>query len=560
MKYSGFRLVAFLFLVTAISSAVADTGGPAQPTLIVTLVVDQYSADLFNEYRSMYRQGLARLASGVVFPAGYQSHAATETCPGHSTILTGARPSRTGVIANDWQQLDRPYRQDGKESFARYCADGIDSSGAKAVSADALLVPTLGDRLSAADSNSRTVSIAGKDRSAIMLGGKGAYLTLWWVRGKGFVTYPDAIVDAGMRRRIDRVNDDVKRSYDSTQQAKLPKQCAGRSQPIDVAPSVSVGELKPAAARTGRWRATPAFDALTAQMAIAAMDELRLGRRGAVDLLAISFSATDYVGHYFGTGGAEMCAQQLALDATIGRLLSHLDSTGVSYVVALTADHGGSDIPERNKVRGVPQAQRLDEDLLPQRVGESVARELRLPGKILLGREFGSDVYLDPSLDRLQRPSILDAVRRMYAQHAQVAQVFTRNELIAAELPSGPPDEWTLLERARASFHPQRSGDLVVLLKPHVTLYGKPKNPDTDYIGSHGSPWDYDRRVPILFWWRGIAAFEQPAAVETVDIAPTLGDLVGVKIDAHEIDGRVLSIGQPTSRSGDSTGSAAAEP
>ncbi len=71
-----------------------------------------------------------------------------------------------------------------------------------------------------------------------------------------------------------------------------------------------------------------------------------------------------------------------------------------------------------------------------------------------------------------------------------------------------------------------------------------PKDPDKDYVASHGSVWDYDRRVPILFWWRGIEGFEQPAAVETVDIAPTLADLVGLKVAPHEMDGRVLQVGQ----------------
>jgi predicted AlkP superfamily pyrophosphatase or phosphodiesterase len=108
-------------------------------------------------------------------------------------------------------------------------------------------------------------------------------------------------------------------------------------------------------------------------------------------------------------------------------------------------------------------------------------------------------------------------------------------------MPTTPPDQWSLLDRARASFNEKRSGDLVVLLKPYVTTY--PASTD-NYISSHGSPWDYDRRVPIVFWWPGIAGYEQPAAVETVDIAPTLADLVGLKVGEPTMDGRVLQIGQ----------------
>lgn len=525
-------------------SNLATAAAPAPPTLVVTLVVDQYSADLFGEYRSLYKDGLATLTRGAVFPHGYQSHSGTETCPGHSTVLTGARPARTGIIANEWQDPKRPRQEGGKQTFAWYCVDEIDAQGTKIVSSKPLLVPTLGDRLRAVDPSSRTVAIAGKDRAAVMLGGHDAYLTLWWSAGKGFVTYPSARVDAGMRKKIDDVNKDVATSYASTQRPKLPQQCKGRSQSVAIGNTVQVGELHDTKGQSGRWRATPALDTLTLEMAKAAIDTLQLGKRKSVDVLAVSFSATDYVGHYFGTEGAEMCAQQLALDATIKGLLKHLDATGVSYVVALTADHGGLDIPERNKPRSVLNAQRLDEKLAPQNVGAAIAKELHLTGPVLLGSYFTNDVYLAPSIDSTLRPMVLDAVRRKYEGDEQVAAVFTRNELLAAEPPSGPPDQWTLLERAKASFNPERSGDLVVLLKPYVTLYGIPEDPDKDYVASHGSAWDYDRRVPILFWWPGIQGFEQPAAVETVDIAPTLADLVGLKVAPHEMDGRVLQVGQ----------------
>jgi len=535
-------LIGLLLLAT---SAPGMATAPVQPTLVVALAVDQYSADLFSEYRSLYRHGLARLASGAVFPRGYQSHAGTETCPGHSTILTGAHPARTGIVANEWYEPSRLPAQNGQAMVARYCATTIDASGARVLSPEALLVPTLGDRLRAADARSRSVAISGKDRSAIMLGGKNASVTLWMDWQAGFTTYPAVKLGDGMARRVAEVNAEVKRIYVSGQrQPKLPEQCAARAQPIALTPEVSVGELHPTAAKAKRWRATPAFDALTLRMALAAVDELQLGKGPAVDLLAVSFAATDYVGHYFGTQGAEMCAQQLALDATIGRLLSHLDRAGISYVVTLTADHGGLDIPERNRPRGVPTAQRADPELSPGRVGAAVAKELNLTGSVLLDSELANDVYLAPSVEGWQRAVVLEAVRRKYQQHPQVAKVFTRNELLAVEPPGGPPDEWTLLERAKESFNPQRSGDLVVILKPYVTLYGKPENPDRDYVASHGSPWDYDRRVPILFWWRGIVPFEQPAAVETVDIAPTLADLIGFKVGPHEMDGQVLQVGQ----------------
>jgi predicted AlkP superfamily pyrophosphatase or phosphodiesterase len=515
------------------------------PQLIVTLVVDQYSSDLFTEYRSHYEGGLARLASGVVFPQGHQGHASTETCPGHSTILTGARPARTGIVANDWQDPKLPRMDGGRESFFIYCVEkpGAKGSDAKTrvVSPDSLLVPTLGDRMKARDPSSRVVSVSGKDRSAVMLGGHNADLTLWWTAG-GFVTY--AGKESAIPKAIsDGVNRAVRRSYGQRTVPTLPRSCAARSRKIDLAPGISVGTLEPTPAKSRRWRATPAMDALTVDAALAAVKALALGQRDSIDLLAVSLSATDYVGHYFGTAGAEMCAQQVALDRTIGRLLTALDKTRVPYVVALTADHGGLDTPERSQLLGSPLAQRIRTDLLPGHIGADLARELNLEVNVVLGQDdFANDVYLNAQIPADKRAAALEAAVRKYRSHPQVEEVFTKNELLAAALPARPVDEWTLLERAKASFNPERSGDLIVLIKPYVTIYQPPKNADTDYISSHGSPWGYDRRVPILFWWKGITGFEQPVAVETADIAPTLASLIGLELPASEIDGRVLPI------------------
>ena len=127
----------------------------------------------------------------------------------------------------------------------------------------------------------------------------------------------------------------------------------------------------------------------------------------------------------------------------------------------------------------------------------------------------------------------------LIAAHAQVEAVLDRDDLSAISVPSGPPEEWTLAQRARASFHPDRSGDFIVLLKKAVTPIATTAR---GYVATHGSPWDYDRRIPILFWRDGIQNFEQPLSVMSVDIAPTLGALIGVDIPSDEIDGKCLDI------------------
>lgn len=535
-------------LLGTLSITSLQAAEPPRPKLIVAIAVDQFSADVFAEYRPLYQAGLKRLAGGAVFPRGHQSHASTETCPGHSTILTGARPARTGIIANDWQDPALPRIDNGKESFVIYCVEQPGAAGSsadrKVISPESLLVPTLGDRMKAKDPNTRVVAVSGKDRSAVMLGGHRADLTLWWTSA-GFVTYSGK--ESSIPKPIaDTVNANMRKSYGRPTVPKLPAACASKSRKTPVTDSISVGTLQGFPGNSRRWRATPAMDAFTVDAALAAVKSMDLGGKDSIDLLAVSFSGTDYVGHYYGTEGAEMCTQQLALDQSIGRLLAGLDKTGVPYIVALTADHGGVDTTERNRARGVTTAERLDTALYPVNISAALAQELNLPEPIVIGpREFANDVYLSAAIPADLRAGVLQAAHQKYRNHRQVAAVFTRNELIAAAPPSGLVDEWTLLDRAKASFNPQRSGDLIVLLKPYISLYPSPKHVDSDYTSSHGSPWDYDRRVPLVFWWKGIAGFEQPAPVETVDLAPTLAKLIGLDVPASEFDGRVLPVVQP---------------
>ena len=176
-------------IVTALATLITFSGAAnaedhiaadeASPKLVVAISVDQLSADLFAEYRNSFTGGLKRLASGVVFPSGYQSHAATETCPGHSTIMTGVHSGRAGIIANNW--IDLSIKRDDKTV---YCAEDeriegtsfgditAATQGDYVASSWHLLVPTLGERLKKVSPKSRNVAVAGKDRSALMMGGK----------------------------------------------------------------------------------------------------------------------------------------------------------------------------------------------------------------------------------------------------------------------------------------------------------------------------------------------------------------------------------------------------
>ncbi len=534
------RLLATAMLVTVPVAAQEATPAPVPapapatpPKLIVAISVDQFSTDLFAEYRPYFTGGLARLAGGVVF-SGYQSHAATETCPGHSTILTGSRPARTGIVANDWVDL-----KTGREDTTIYCAEDERVPGSTSekytVSPVHLMVPTLGDRMKSASPATRVVSVAGKDRAAVMMGGKSTD-QIWWWGGKGFVSYTGTAEVPVVTRANAVIAERIAKGQPALE---LPDYCKPRDVAVTAGSrTVGTGRFERAPGDVRPFRASPEFDGAVLTLATAFFEDMKLGRGAATDVLIIGASATDYVGHGFGTEGTEMCLQLTHLDRQLGAFFDMLDKSGVDYQVVLTADHGGHDLPERNVMHGVPDAARAQAGLSSKPMSDKVAAALKLgEQRVLWGGNFG-DIYLDPKLSPKLRARVLAEAVAQYRAHPQVAAVFTGEEIMATPSPSGPPESWTLIQRVRASYYPGRSGDFYVALKPRVTPIPVPGGA----VATHGSIWDYDRRVPILFWRKGVTPFNQPNGVETADILPTLASVIGLKVDPSEIDGRCLDL------------------
>ena len=522
----------FILAAVAALAVPAAAQQPPPPKLLVVISVDQFSGDLFDKYRPQFTAGLARLAEGTVFHNGYQAHANTETCPGHSTILTGDHPARTGIIGNSW--IDQSVQRADK---AIYCAEDESAPGSThknyKVSAAHLRVPTLGELMKARWPQSRNVAVAGKDRAAVMMSGHHPDQRWYWHGGQFAtdlaVAPPASIVatNAAVARMIAAPSAGL----------QPPPFCSARAQaiPVEGHAPVGAGNFARSAGDAGTFEISPEFDGAILAAAAGLTRDLRLGQDDAPDVLSVGLSATDYVGHDYGTEGQEMCLNLFELDREIGDFLTFLDSTGADYAVALTADHGGQDLPERLRLHGVPDAQRVDPALAASDVGKSIGARLGLTGRVLLG-DVSGDMYVDRSLSPADQARVLDSAVRFYRAHRQVAAVFARDELERTPMPTGAPDKWSLLERARASFDPQRSGDFVVLLKEQVTPIGHV----TTSVATHGSPWDYDRRVPILFWRPGFRGAAINAPVDTVDIMPTLAALIELPLAAGSVDGHCL--------------------
>jgi len=533
-RLGGMMMAAAMAL--SLLAAPADAGtAPPRPKLFIVISVDQFSAALFDQYRSRFSAGLKRLETqGVVFPNGYQSHAATETCPGHSTLLTGRHPSATGIIANDWRD-----RATGRNV---YCV--FDPSHPVPGRADQprgpanLRVSTFGDWLKAADPRSRVVGVSGKDRAAIMMTGHHPDAVFWWDDERGFNTYvPAGRTAAAQLKPVAGFNDRLFAQWHGRPPAWQPidSRCGTLAGPhsygdltIDhrVPPPMNGnGDFMRDAATRQWFRASPALDSVTMALAEKLIVEMKLGRGAAPDLLAISLSATDYIGHLYGNQGPEMCDQLAHLDRLIGTLLDRLDAMGVTALVTLSADHGSIDAAERVAERGFA-AERTSPAAMVKAISRSVRDSLKLDFDPLAGD--GQQFYVTSSgSDPALKGRIIAAAVAALKRHAEIAAVFTADEIAATTSPRDKPvDELTLAERMAESYDAQRSGDILVAYRPYMS-FGIP-SPGRRAIAGHGSPWNYDRRVPILFWWPGVQGFEQALPVETVDIAPTLAGLAGI--------------------------------
>src|SRR5689334_2177176 len=259
---------------------------PPPPKLLVVISVDQFSANLFDEYRPQFTGGLARLASGTVFDRAYQSHANTETCPGHSTILTGDHPARTGIIGNTWFDQSVP-----REDKWVYCAEDERTPGSSSthykVSPLHLMVPTLGDLMKARWPGSRNVAVSGKDRAAVMMTGH-LVDQRWYWNGKTFVT---DLARASVPAIVPKFNAALAAALSQPRPPlEAPPFCQARAAPIVVgggAKTVGSGQLPRAAGDLAAFRASPELDGDTLALAAALLDEMRLGRGANPDLLAI---------------------------------------------------------------------------------------------------------------------------------------------------------------------------------------------------------------------------------------------------------------------------------
>ncbi|QDH74919.1 alkaline phosphatase family protein [Brevundimonas sp. M20] len=526
---------------TVAPAPAAVTESTSRPTVVVTIVIDQFSANLFNQYRDNFSGGLATLAQqGRVHANGFQQHGLTETCPGHSTVLTGMNPARTGIPANDW--IDPAT---GKEVYCLFApqnhlAHGDDTTDNGVVGPEQLQATTLADWLKTASPQSRVYAVSGKDRGAINLNGHLGDGAFWYTDGFGFTTYvepgqmaqdrlqPVAALNSRIAERLRVTPPHWTIQHDACRGLDGQWMINGRTFNSSLPPE----NLK--------LDTSPMLDELTLEAATELLETKQLGRRGVVDMLGVSLSGTDRIGHTFGTQGPEMCEQMYRLDAALGQFLQRLPQ---GAIVVLTADHGGSDFVERLAVRGYPHAHRFDVRRLAA-INETLKAQFGLADNPLASGGSGL-VVGDKDLKGLPEPlrtRVVEAALPLLRANPDIAFAESREVLLAESTPPADltPDLMTVRQRMRLSTVAGRSPDIVIALSENVVTGGRVGAT----IANHGTPWDYDRRVPIIFWWPGAEGQERFLPIRTIDIAPTLAPIIGVQAPAG-LDGRCIDLQAP---------------
>jgi predicted AlkP superfamily pyrophosphatase or phosphodiesterase len=514
------------------AQAPADQAG--RPALVVLLVVDQMRADYLTRYSAHWSGGLKRLmAEGAWYQNAAYPYLSTVTCAGHATISTGRYPRSHGVVMNSW--LDR---EAGKvvdcttdPRASTVTSDGETSGGD---SAWRLQGPTLAEKIKAA--GGRVVAMSAKPRSAIMPAGKSADAVVWFGGRGEFVTstaYSKELPEfVRATLKAAPITDDRTKTWTRL----LPEEDY-------IGKDDGLGERSPTGWTTvfphsldlpqflGLWQVSPWEDAYLVRLATAALDEYKLGQGAKTDFLSVSFSALDAVGHSFGPNSHEIQDLLARLDQQIGALLATLDEKvgAGKYVVALTADHGVAEIPEQARQEG-QDAGRLDMD----GIRSTIERSLRpLFGRRTVPAVAGilyTDVYLMPDVPPLmsEHPEAIGILEKALTNVQGIARVFGENELSRV-------DDRDPVQRAAALSHYRgRSGDIIII-------------PKRGWIASsagttHGTSYDYDQRVPLVFFGDGIRAVQSQDAVTPADVAPTLARLAGIELKGT--DGRALLLNQ----------------
>lgn len=506
---------------------------PSRPRLLVLMVVDGLPERQVLAYRDqLAADGLARfLERGAWYSEAYYGHAFTVTAAGHATMLTGAYPHRTGIIANEWR--------DALTGAPEYCTGDTSASyiGQKTRPLDGtspknLKVETVGDVLRRTDPRAKVIGISGKDRGAILPAGHAGTAYMYMAQTGQFASSTYYMQQHPAWVNAFNAGKPADRWFKQEWKPLLPAAAYERSLPDGqpwygqkgAALPMMMGapsDEAPGPAFYSQLLRSPFADQLTLEFARAAIAGEGLGQDNVPDILTISLSAHDYINHRFSAESRFSQDHLLQLDRLLQDFFRYLDETvgKDNYIAMLTADHGFMPAPEFTAQQGL-RSGRINGSLLLTRVNSGLEEEFGA-GKwvsfsgpaLLLNRQLMAQARVDPD-------DVADVTRDLLLEEPGIAAAYTRKELASGSRFDGP-----FFSAVQRSWNAEVSGDVQFIVKPYWMFAS------SSAVATHGSPYPYDTHVPVLAWGpRWVKAGRVEDRVEVVDIAPTVAGWLGVAV------------------------------
>jgi len=528
----------WLILVSVFFSFSCSTK-PKTPKLVITLVVDQMRPDLLTRFDDLYTGGFRWLMDhGIWFTNTHHDHSYTATGPGHFSIGSGQYPGRVGVIGNSFYDRDLKKNvncvedpnakvigaEEGKaRSYARYNTTG------------------LGDWLKKSNPNSKVISIGGKDRTAVLLGGRQPDVALYFNYAGSFISsdyyvdeLPNWVSEFNEQFNAESYKDSMwTKSLSDDLYLKYSREDFYHGELDDFdkeeySPVFPIG-IDPDVDPTSHIMGRPWFEREIIKLTEAAIDNEALGQDNNPDLLFVGFSAIDWMIHDFGPHSQEIMDAFIKLDKWLGGFIDFVDeSVGLENVqFVLTSDHGGLPLPEWVVEKG-GQGGRINKKHLKEAYEWIDEEILETHGENLYYRT-GGNFFLD--LERLKKAdidprSIFQIVNKYLPRVNGIDHMVFKQDILESK------ETDTLTLRIKHMIHPHKTPEIFPIVT-HGYLY---KNP---YGTGHGSPYDYDTHVPLIFSSIHTTKSPKEDLSATVDIAPTIANLLGVPIPEY-CDGKLL--------------------
>ena len=505
-----------------------------KPKLVVAIVVDQMRYDFLENLSNRFSEnGFNRLINeGYNCKNNFFNYVPTVTGPGHSSISTGSTPMTHGIVGNNWY--------DREKNKSVYCTDdsnydnigGDDYSGNK--SPNNLLVETFADINKYYNPDAKTISVGIKDRGSILMGGKNADAAYWyygkekaqWITSTYYMQkLPSWVEKFNMEDNLEKYLEKWVPLYeissydnyeaDNNNFEKLFKGKDDSAFPYDIKSLMKHNDC------FDMIKETPYGNEMTTDFAMEAVINEDLGKRGVTDVLTISYSSTDYVGHSFGVASVETQDTYIRLDKEIEKLLLFLDNElgENQYTLFLTGDHGVLEIPAFLSNNGV-DAMSISEKDMTIEVIKKLENVLKVNVKNIISDIDNNQIYLNNNaIDRLalRKNVVIDEIIKILNSFDFISNAYSSNYILNSKNLDG------YQKLIQNGFQEKRSGDIALVLKPNVIFY--------DGKGTtHGSGYNYDTHVPLIFFGFGIKNGQTEKITEIPDIAPTISKILGQKM------------------------------